>query len=60
VNSAFRFAANLLYPVGAALCGVLAERFGATVAALCFTAVMAALAVAAASSRVVRREGLPA
>ncbi len=58
VNSAFRFAANVLYPVGAALCGVLAERFGATVAALAFTAVMVALALAAASSQVVRREGL--
>ncbi|MES2714491.1 MAG: MFS transporter [Pseudomonadota bacterium] len=58
VNSAFRFAANVLYPLGAALCGVLAERFGATVAALAFTAVMVALALAAASSQVVRREGL--
>jgi len=58
VNSAFRFAANALYPAGAALCGVLAERLGATAAALVFTAVMALLAVAAASSQVVRREGL--
>jgi predicted MFS family arabinose efflux permease len=58
VNSAFRFAANVLYPAGAALCGVLAERLGATAAALAFTAVMAALALAAGCSRVVRREGL--
>ena len=58
VNSAFRFAANVLYPVGAALCGVLAERFGAAPAALAFTAVMAALALGASASRVVRREGL--
>lgn len=60
VNSAFRFAANVLVPVGASLCGVLAERCGATAAALAFTVVMAALAVAAAASRVVRREGLDA
>lgn len=59
VNSAFRFAANVLYPVGAALCGWLAEHAGAGWATAFFTAVMAVLAVAAASSRVVRREGLP-
>lgn len=58
VNSAFRCAATALHPVGTLVCGVLAEHFGGTVAALCFTAVMAALAVAARSSRVVWREGL--
>ena len=58
VNSAFRFAANVLYPVGAVVCGALAERVGATATALAFAAVMAALALAAASSRVVRLEGL--
>ena len=60
VNSAFRFAANVLYPVGAVVCGALAERVGATATALAFAAVMAALALAAASSRVVRLEGLGA
>jgi predicted MFS family arabinose efflux permease len=60
VNSAFRFAANVLYPVGAALCGVLAEQVGPQPTALAFAAVMAALALAAASSRVVRLEGLAA
>jgi predicted MFS family arabinose efflux permease len=60
VNSAFRFAANVLYPVGAALCGWLAEHAGTAWATAFFTAVMAALALVAASSRVVRREGLPA
>lgn len=59
VNSAFRFAANVLYPVGAALCGWLAEHRGPGTAAAVFTVVMAALAVAAAASRVIRREGLP-
>ena len=58
VNSAFRFAANVLYPVGAVVCGALAERVGATATGLAFAAVMAALALAAASSRVVRLEGL--
>ena len=60
VNSAFRFAANVLYPVGAALCGVLAEQVGPQPTALAFATVMAALALAAASSRVVRLEGLAA
>jgi hypothetical protein len=59
VNSAFRFAANVLYPVGAVLCGWLAEHQGAGVAAAVFTVVMAALTVAAAASKVIRREGLP-
>ena len=58
VNSAFRLAANLLYPVGAGLCGVLAEQAGARVTVAVFGAVAAALAVASALSRVVRREGL--
>lgn len=59
VNSAFRFAANVLYPVGAVLCGWLAEHFSAGLAAAVFTGVMAALAVAAVASKVIRREGLP-
>jgi len=59
VNSAFRFAANVLYPVGAALCGWLAEHHGPGVAAFFFTVVMAGLAVAAVASQVIRREGLP-
>jgi MFS family permease len=59
VNSAFRFAANVLYPVGAALCGWLAEHHGPGLAAAVFTVVMAGLAVAAVGSRVIRREGLP-
>lgn len=59
VNSAFRFAANVLYPVGAALCGWLADHFSAGLAAAVFTVVMAALAVAAVASKVIRREGLP-
>lgn len=59
VNSAFRFAANVLYPVGAVLCGWLAEHHGAGMAAAVFTVVMAALAVAAVASKVIRREGLP-
>jgi MFS family permease len=58
VNSAFRFAANVLYPVGAVVCGALAERVGATATAQAFAVVMAALALAAASSRVVRLEGV--
>lgn len=59
VNSAFRFAANVLYPVGAALCGWLAEHYSPGLAAAVFTVVMAALAVAAVASKVIRREGLP-
>jgi MFS family permease len=58
VNSAFRFAANVLYPVGAALCGWLAEHAGPGWAVACFTAVGAGLAIAAVASRVIRREGL--
>ena len=58
VNSAFRFAANVLYPVGAALCGWLAEHAGAGWAVAFFTAVGAGLAIAAVASRVIRREGL--
>ncbi len=57
VNSAFRCAASALHPAGTLLCGVLAEHFGGVVTALCFTAVMAVLAVAARGSRVVWREG---
>jgi hypothetical protein len=60
VNSAFRFAANVLYPVGAALCGVLAEQIGAAATALAFTSVLVALALVARLSPVVWREGLPA
>ncbi|MFN7723668.1 MAG: MFS transporter [Rubrivivax sp.] len=58
VNSAFRFAANVLYPVGAALCGWMAEHVGPVATALAFTGVMAALAVVARCSPVVWREGL--
>ena len=60
VNSAFRFAANVLYPVGAVLCGVLAERVGAPATALAFASVLVALALAARCSRVVWQEGRPA
>lgn len=60
VNSAFRFAANLLYPVGAVVCGALAEWVGAVPTALAFAALMAMLALAARTSTVVWREGLPA
>lgn len=58
VNSAFRLAANLLHPVGAALCGVLAEHWGTGWAVAVFGTVMAALALTAALDRVIRREGL--
>lgn len=58
VNSAYRFAANLLYPAGAALCGVLLEHAGQTPAVLAFTLVALGLAGATAASRVIRREGL--
>jgi predicted MFS family arabinose efflux permease len=57
VNSAFRFAANVLYPVGVGVCGVLAEHLGPVVAALAFTAVAASLAVVARLSPVVWLEG---
>ena len=57
VNSAFRFAANVLYPVGAALCGVMAEHVGPVATALAFTVVMGALAVVARLSPVVWLEG---
>lgn len=59
VNSAFRFAANVLYPVGAVLCGWLAEHHGAGAAAAVFSLVMMGLTLAAAASKVIRREGLP-
>ncbi len=57
VNSAFRFAANVLYPVGAALCGLMAEHVGPVATALAFTAVMGALGVVARLSPVVWLEG---
>ncbi|MDO9283467.1 MAG: MFS transporter [Aquabacterium sp.] len=58
VNSAFRLAANLLYPVGAGLCGLLAEHVGTGWTVAVFGTVMAALALVAALDRVIRREGL--
>lgn len=58
VNSAFRLAANLLYPVGAALCGVLIERGGTGLAVAVFGTVAVALVVATAVDPVIRREGL--
>jgi hypothetical protein len=59
VNSAFRLAANLLYPVGAALCGVLIEHGGTGLAVGVFGVVAAALlVVATAVDPVIRREGL--
>jgi predicted MFS family arabinose efflux permease len=58
VNSAFRLAANLLYPVGAGLCGLLAEHWGPAWTVVVFDTVMAALALAAARDPVIRREGL--
>jgi predicted MFS family arabinose efflux permease len=58
VNSAFRLAANLLYPVGAALCGLLLEQGGPGWAVAVFGAVAAALVVATAVDPVIRHEGL--
>lgn len=58
VNSAFRLAANLLYPVGAGLCGLLVDHWGTTAAVALFSLVLVALAVAAAADPVIRREGL--
>jgi predicted MFS family arabinose efflux permease len=60
VNSAFRLAANLLYPVGAGLCGVLAEHAGTAWAVAVFGSVLAVLALAAGLDRVIRHEGLAA
>jgi predicted MFS family arabinose efflux permease len=58
VNSAYRMAANLLYPVGAALCGLLIEHWGAVPALAAFTTVALVLAAGTAASRVIRHEGL--
>lgn len=58
VNSAYRLAANLLYPVGAALCGVLIEHGGAGLAVAVFGVVAVALVLATAVDPVIRREGL--
>jgi predicted MFS family arabinose efflux permease len=60
VNSAFRLAANLLYPVGAALCGALIEHGGTGLAVAVFSVVAAVLVVATALDPVIRREGLDA
>jgi predicted MFS family arabinose efflux permease len=57
VNSAFRLAANLLYPVGAALCGVLIEHGGTGWALALFTTVAVALAITTAVDPVIRQEG---
>jgi predicted MFS family arabinose efflux permease len=57
VNSAFRLAANLLYPVGAALCGVLIEHGGTGWALALFTTVAVTLAIATAFDPVIRQEG---
>jgi len=54
VNAGYRFIAHLLNPVGAALCGVLLERAGFGIALALFSAVLAALAVAALVSRTIR------
>lgn len=59
VNAAFRLFANVLYPVGAALCGWLIEHQGSSVAVAVFSGVMGLVALGAAASPVVRREGLP-
>lgn len=59
VNAAFRLFANVLYPVGAALCGWLIEHRGIPVAVAVFSSVLVLVAAGAATSRVVRREGLP-
>lgn len=57
VNAAFRLAANLLFPAGSVLCGVLTDALGVGWAVALFTLLMAALAGVAASSRTVQREG---
>ena len=58
INSAFRFATSLLYPLGAWLCGVLAEFAGTGVAVAVFTTLMVLVASAAARNPLIRREGL--
>lgn len=56
VNAGYRFMAHALNPAGAALCGVLIERVGATYSLAFFAAVFGALAMAALSSRTIRHE----
>ncbi len=58
INSAFRFATTLLYPLGAWRCGVLAEFAGTGVAVAVFTTLMVLVASAAARNPLIRREGL--
>jgi hypothetical protein len=48
--------AHALNPAGAALCGVLIERVGASYSLAFFAAVFVALATAALSSRTIRHE----
>jgi predicted MFS family arabinose efflux permease len=54
VNSVFRLLAFGFMPMGAALSGVLIERFDATVAIMVLTVWMAALAIATSANRHVR------
>ena len=54
VNSTFRLLAFGLDPVGAALCGVLIERVGATYTVAVFGGCLVALAVVTALNRFVR------
>ena len=56
VNAGYRFIAHALNPIGAALCGVLLERAGASPALAVFACVLGLLAVAALASRTIRRE----
>ena len=56
VNAGYRFIAHALNPIGAALCGVMLERVGTSPTLAFFACVFALLAVAALSSRTIRRE----
>ena len=54
VNAGFRLTANLLYPLGAVLCGLMIERWGVWPALIVFGSVFAALALAALADPTIR------
>jgi predicted MFS family arabinose efflux permease len=56
VNAGYRFIAHALNPIGAALCGVMLERVGASPTLAFFACVFGLLAMAALSSRTIRHE----